>query len=186
QGYLVESSVAPLLYETHKQGPDFVDAPLAPYFLSYDSATRPGSSQLLELPISAALNRSVPPWLQRWYGRVPSPYMTKRILRLLGRLGQWLRARGDDVSFVAHAPSQTTNTAAPLAGEVSWIPRRDAAGGLARWLRADALRLARAVKTALDERAAQADLIHLHSNGLIIEVAAAWARRRRTPYVLTL
>ena len=41
-GYLVESSVAPLFYEAHKGGPDFVEAPLTPYFLAYDSATRPG------------------------------------------------------------------------------------------------------------------------------------------------
>ena len=41
-GYLVESSVAPLFYEAHKGGPDFVEAPLAPYFLAYDSATAPG------------------------------------------------------------------------------------------------------------------------------------------------
>ena len=46
--------------------------------------------------------------------------------------------------------------------------------------------LARQVNAALDDRAAGADLLHLHSNGLIIEVAAAWARRRAKPYVLTL
>jgi peptidoglycan/xylan/chitin deacetylase (PgdA/CDA1 family) len=33
-GYLVESSVAPLFYETHKGGPEFVEAPLKPYFLA--------------------------------------------------------------------------------------------------------------------------------------------------------
>ena len=33
-GYLVESSVAPLFYESHKGGPEFVEAPLTPYFLS--------------------------------------------------------------------------------------------------------------------------------------------------------
>src|SRR6185503_13153468 len=66
-GYLVDSSVAPLFYEAHKQGPDFVGAPLAPYFLSYDDATRAGSSNLLELPISAALNRSVPVVVEHWY-----------------------------------------------------------------------------------------------------------------------
>lgn len=91
-GYLVESSVTPLFYEAHKRGPDFVDAPRGPYFLSYDSATRPGSSDLLELPISAALNRNVPPLVARWYARAPSPYMTKRVLRLL-RIAEvrWLR-----------------------------------------------------------------------------------------------
>ena len=44
QGYLVESSVAPLFYEAHKGGPEFVEAPLTPYFLAYDNATRAGST----------------------------------------------------------------------------------------------------------------------------------------------
>jgi hypothetical protein len=92
QGYLVDSSVAPLFYEAHKQGPDFVDAPFAPYFLSYDSATRPGSSRLLELPISAALNRRVPTWVARAYGRAPRPYFTRRALRAARLLHvRWLR-----------------------------------------------------------------------------------------------
>ena len=92
QGYLIESSVAPLFYEAHKQGPDFVGAPLTPYFLAYDDATRAGTSNLLELPISAALNRRVPAAVERWYGRAPWPYTTKRMLRLL-RVAQvhWLR-----------------------------------------------------------------------------------------------
>ncbi len=83
-GYLVDTSVQPLLYEAHRGGPDFVDAPLTPYLLSYDSAVRAGKSSLLEVPISAALNRSLPQWLVRAYGRAPSPYQTKRFLRLAG------------------------------------------------------------------------------------------------------
>ncbi len=91
-GYLVESSVTPLFYEGHKGGPDFADAPLAPYFLAYDSATRPGSSQLLELPLSSALSRRVPHWLAMAYARVPRNYDTKRVLRKLGIAHvQWLR-----------------------------------------------------------------------------------------------
>lgn len=91
-GYLVESSVAPLFYEAHKHGPDFVEAPLRPYFLSYDSATRPGTSQVLEVPVSAALNRRLPARLQYLYARAPRPYTTKRILRKIGvaRM-RWLR-----------------------------------------------------------------------------------------------
>ena len=81
-GYLVDTSVHPLLYEAHRGGPDFVDAPLTPYFLSYDSAVREGTSSVLEVPISSALNRSVPQWMIRAYGRAPSPYQTKRVLRL--------------------------------------------------------------------------------------------------------
>jgi len=91
-GYLVDSSVAPLFYEAHKQGPDFVDAPLTPYFLAYDDATRPGTSGVLELPITAALNRRVPAVLERLYARAPRNYTTKRVLRLL-RIAhvRWLR-----------------------------------------------------------------------------------------------
>ena len=92
EGYLVESSIAPLFYEAHKGGPDFVEAPLRPYFLAYDSATRPGSSNVLEVPVSSALNRRLPGFLQRAYGRAPRPYTTKRVLRALGLLRvQWLR-----------------------------------------------------------------------------------------------
>lgn len=92
EGYLIESSVAPLFYEAHKGGPDFVGAPVTPYFLAYDDAIRPGTSDVLELPISAALNRRVPAWIERLYGRAPSPYNTRRALRLL-RVAhvRWLR-----------------------------------------------------------------------------------------------
>ncbi len=91
-GYLVESSVAPLFYEAHKGGPDFVEAPLTPYFLAYDSATTAGTSDVLEVPVSAALNRRLPRQLQYLYARAPRPYMTKRILRALRLLRmRWLR-----------------------------------------------------------------------------------------------
>jgi hypothetical protein len=91
-GYLVESSVAPLFYESHKGGPEFVEAPLRPYFLAYDSAVRPGTSNLLEVPVSAALNRRLPKALQYAYARAPRPYMTKRVLRALRLLRlRWLR-----------------------------------------------------------------------------------------------
>lgn len=91
-GYLVESSVAPLFYEAHKGGPAFVDAPLAPYFLAYDGATAPGSSDVLEIPVSAALNRRLPKFLQYAYARAPRPYTTRRVLRALRVLRlRWLR-----------------------------------------------------------------------------------------------
>lgn len=91
-GYLVESSVAPLFYERHKGGPEFVEAPLTPYFLAYDSATEPGSSDLLEVPVSCAVDRKWPRRLQYAYARVPRPYVTKRVLRALRIVKlQWLR-----------------------------------------------------------------------------------------------
>jgi hypothetical protein len=91
-GYQVDSSVAPLFYEAHKGGPDFVEAPQRPYFLAYDSATRPGSSDVLEVPVSSALNRRLPRALQFAYARAPRPYTTKRVLRALRLLRvRWLR-----------------------------------------------------------------------------------------------
>jgi hypothetical protein len=92
EGYLIESSVAPLFYESHKGGPEFVEAPLKPYFLAYDSATTPGSSNVLEVPVSSALNRPLPRFLQYAYARAPKPYTTKRILRALRLVRlRWLR-----------------------------------------------------------------------------------------------
>jgi hypothetical protein len=104
-GYRVDSSVAPLFYEKHKGGPDFVDAPPGPYFLSYDDAAKPGTSSVLELPISAALDRRVPGWMARAYGRAPWSYTTKRVLRL-ARVAKvrWLRpsySSADDMIALA-------------------------------------------------------------------------------------
>ncbi|MFL6279681.1 MAG: hypothetical protein ACJ731_06200 [Vicinamibacterales bacterium] len=91
-GYVVESSVAPLFYETHKGGPEFVEAPLTPYFLAYDCATQPGTSGLLEVPVSCALDRRLPRRLQYAYARAPRPYFTKRVLRALRVVTlRWLR-----------------------------------------------------------------------------------------------
>jgi hypothetical protein len=115
QGYLVESSVAPLFYEAHKQGPDFVGAPLHPYFLSYDDATRAGASDLLELPITAALSRRVPAMLERWYGRAPWPYTTKRVLRLL-RVAhvRWLRPSYSSADDMIALARQAVGRGAPM------------------------------------------------------------------------
>lgn len=91
-GYSNDSSVAPLFSETHKGGPDFAEASAEPYRLSYDHPTRPGSSRVLELPISCALNRRVPRRAALWWARAPKPYTTKRVLRRLGIVRPlWLR-----------------------------------------------------------------------------------------------
>jgi len=114
-GYLVDSSVAPLFYEAHKAGPDFVGAPLTPYFLSYDDATRAGSSQVLELPISAALSRRVPQVIERLYARAPSPYMTKRVLRLLGIAEvRWLRPSYSSAAEMIALARQIVRRRVPL------------------------------------------------------------------------
>lgn len=91
-GYRVESSVAPLFSERHKGGPAFVEAPLTPYFLAYDSAVTPGTSDLLEVPVSAALDRPLPAVARHAYARLPRPYFAKRALRAAGLVRmRWLR-----------------------------------------------------------------------------------------------
>ena len=115
QGYLVESSVAPLFYETHKQGPDFVGAPLDPYFLAYDEPTRAGASDLLELPITAALSRRLPAMVEGWYGRAPWPYTTKRVLRWL-RIAhvRWLRPSYSSADDMIALARQAVDRGAPM------------------------------------------------------------------------
>ena len=101
-------------------------------------------------------------------------------------LGRWAAARGDDVAFVAHAPAQGGASRAALPGPVRWVPRRSSSSGLSRTLRIASVRTARAVSRALADVARTAELVHLHSNGLIIETASRWAHARHLPTVLTL
>jgi peptidoglycan/xylan/chitin deacetylase (PgdA/CDA1 family) len=114
-GYQVESSVAPLFYEAHKGGPDFVEAPLRPYFLAYDSATQPGCSDVLEVPVSAALDHPLPRWLQYAYARAPHPYTTKRVLRGLRILRmRWLRPSYSSLSDMIHLARDLASREEPV------------------------------------------------------------------------
>jgi peptidoglycan/xylan/chitin deacetylase (PgdA/CDA1 family) len=114
-GYTIDSSIAPLFYESHKGGPDFVDAPLKPYFLAYDHATRPGSSQVLELPISSALNRRVPDAIAHAYARAPRNYTTKRILKKLGIAHVvWLRPSYSSVDEMIALARRLADDGQPL------------------------------------------------------------------------
>ena len=105
---------------------------------------------------------------------------------LPAELGRWAAARGDQVRFLSLEPAQGRAASDDLPGPVRRLPRRDRASGLGGVLRIDAWRHSRAISAALDATAHDADVLHLHSNGLIVEVAAAWARHRRRPFVLTL
>ena len=105
---------------------------------------------------------------------------------LPAELGAWAAARGDQVTFVTHEPAQGRQAADLAAGRVWRLPRRPPASRAARALRLDTWRHARLISATLTDAADRADLLHLHSNDLIIEIAAAWAARRGTPYVLTL
>ena len=100
-------------------------------------------------------------------------------------LGGWARDAGHEATYLAHPPRWSSETPA-LPGPVTRIPWRDR--GRAPWpvhkLRGigQALRIARSV----DPVVRGADLVHLHSNGLLIEIGALLARRHRKPTVLTL
>lgn len=130
------------------------------------------------------------------------------------QLGEWAREAGDTVEYISHPPRQGAGlhprpqaaarldpvrrggagvdatwrgptTESPLPGPVTWLPRR--AGGLIdRGLRlgsvTGAYRLWRAMRPAL----ARAELVHVHSNGLLPELAVLLARRAGKPVVLTL
>lgn len=114
-GYLVDTSVHPLLYDAYRGGPDFVDAPSTPYLLSYDSAVRAGTSSLLEVPVSAGLSRSLPQWLVRAYGRAPSPYQTKRFLRLARIVEMWsLRPSYSSLDDMKRLARRMVNANAPV------------------------------------------------------------------------
>src|SRR6188768_4492330 len=94
---------------------------------------------------------------------------------LPAELGRWAVEAGDEVAFVAHEPAQGRTAPAVLAGPVTHVPSRRTASALARVVRWHTWQRARSIIRALGTTAANADLLHLHSNGLIVEVAAAWA-----------
>ena len=98
-------------------------------------------------------------------------------------LGCWAREAGDEPSYVAHPPRVGGH--ADLPGAVTWIPtRRD--GALLRRSRVGAVTAAAAIVRLATPAVANADLVHVHSNGLLAEVGATLAEWHRKPFVLTL
>ena len=73
------------------------------------------AGRVLELPVSAALNRSVPAWMARAYGRAPMPYTTRRILRLTGiATVRWLRPSYSSAEEMISLARQITRRGVPL------------------------------------------------------------------------
>jgi len=99
------------------------------------------------------------------------------------QLGLWARERGDEVSYLAH-PARARGTA-ELQGPVVWIARRRH-GFLDRRFKIGALTAALAIRRPLMHALETADVVHVHSNGLLSELAVLLARRRGLPVVLTL
>ena len=102
---------------------------------------------------------------------------------LPAELATGLHSNSHEVTMVSHEPAQG-RAAAPIAA-VWRLPRKKAAGPVSKLLRIETIKQAQRIRRALTEAASGADVLHLHSNGLIVEVAAAWAARRM-PYILTL
>jgi glycosyltransferase involved in cell wall biosynthesis len=104
-------------------------------------------------------------------------------------LGCWARDRGDDVSFVAHPPRASHDlswAASQLPGPVVWIAGRSGESVIGRVLRIGALKACLAIWRQARHAIAAADIVHVHSNGLLAEVAALMATRAKKPVVMTL
>jgi glycosyltransferase involved in cell wall biosynthesis len=98
------------------------------------------------------------------------------------QLGEWARARGDTVHFVANPPVSGVAAERP---DVTWIPRTRRTL-LQRVLRTGSIAGARRIRREAGRVIADADLVHVHSNGLVPEVSARLARQLQRPVVLTL
>jgi hypothetical protein len=89
-GYTVDTSVDPLFNERRKGGTAFAGAPLVPYHPSYDDVRRPGTSKVLEVPITAATEPALPKALERAYASLPAiPW--RGAAKRLGLRPVWLR-----------------------------------------------------------------------------------------------
>jgi hypothetical protein len=89
-GYTVDTSIDPLFNETRKGGRVFAGAPVAPYFPDPADVRRPGSSKVLEVPISSATHPALPKPLEAAYTRLP-PLPYRGWLKRLGLRAVWLR-----------------------------------------------------------------------------------------------
>ncbi|MGH9310506.1 MAG: glycosyltransferase family 4 protein [Vicinamibacterales bacterium] len=101
------------------------------------------------------------------------------------QLGEWARSAGDTVEYVAHPPRTAAVAPAPLAGGATWVPRRTDSF-FDRGLRLGSLTGAYRVRQAMAGPLQRADLVHVHSNGLLPELGVLLARRAGKPVVLTL
>lgn len=115
-GYLVDSSVDPFFNEKRKGGPSFAGAPLVPYFVSGDDPRRAGESGLLEIPITSALDRKWPQWVQTAYADVTRAYQFRRALRLLKITRPiWLRPSYSDAGDMLRLARRVIDERLPTA-----------------------------------------------------------------------
>lgn len=100
---------------------------------------------------------------------------------LPAQLGEWARARGDSVHYLAH-PAAGPIVARP---DVTWIPRTKRSIWQ-RMLRVGSITGAWRIRRDAEAILESADVVHVHSNGLLPEVGARLAGRMGKPVVLTL
>lgn len=99
-------------------------------------------------------------------------------------LGRWAANAGHEVVYVSHPPLTEGPSSASLPGPVVSVPRRSRRPAIVR--KAQSLIDARRISRAASDALATADLVHVHSNGLLSETCAVLAARRRKPVVMTL
>ncbi len=103
-------------------------------------------------------------------------------------LGNWAREAGDEPFFIAHPPRQARadSPAWPLPGAVTFVPVGRPANRVSRLLKLGSLAAARRIAAVAGPLIADADIVHVHSNGMLPEYCARLAHRAGKPVVLTL
>lgn len=97
-------------------------------------------------------------------------------------LGEWARERGDTAHYIAHPPAGRPPDAR---SDVTWIPRTSRSWAQ-RLFRTGSLSGALRIRRIATPLLAAADIVHIHSNGLLPEFSARLASGLRKPVVLTL
>jgi glycosyltransferase involved in cell wall biosynthesis len=103
-------------------------------------------------------------------------------------LGCWARDAGDVPFYIAHPPRLARANAPALAlpGPVTFVPLYRAGNPLVRALKIGSAAAALRIGKIAAPLIASADLVHVHSNGLLAECCARLAVRAGKPLVLTL
>ena len=103
-------------------------------------------------------------------------------------LGCWAREAGDDPCFISHPPRQARGDTRSIAlpGPVTVVPAHQPGSALARALKVGSAAAAWRIARVAGPIIADADVVHVHSNGLLVEYCARLAVRAGKPVVLTL
>ncbi len=104
-------------------------------------------------------------------------------------LGCWAKQRGDEVTFVTNPPRSSADLAwasSHLPGQVVYIPVRRDLSAVERLLKVGTMSSLLSIWRKARHLIAGADIVHVHSNGLLTEVAAYLAGRAGKPVVMTL